>query len=219
MSNTYLSLILLTLVYFACNNFTYAQAPGVTPGSPPATFNLSYHGNNLWNPGLNAGIEQPWSVIQKASRRLKPLIIETNVNADLGFFRDYSRQTPFFIHLGITKRRYREDKSGFHYQFGLSPVGIYRSFLPETWEYTVNGTVEKVFLPGRWYYAPVVSMGIGQFQNKQPGTGWFAELNLTTLIPYNTYIMPLLNVKAGYRIPLMKQIVNLSRKEEIIINP
>jgi len=217
MSRFYLSLIVFLLYYLLFSSPVYAQTPAVSPFTPPATLNLSYHGNNLWNPGLNAGIEQPWSVIQKASRRQKPLIIETNVNADLGFFRDYSRQTPFFTHWGITKRRYREDKSGFHFQFGFSPVGIYRSFLPETWEYTVNGTVEKVFLPGRWYYAPVVSMGMGQFRNKQPGTGWFVEMNLTTLIPYNTYIMPLLNVKAGYRIPLMKQMVKLPRKEETIV--
>jgi len=210
MTKFYLSIIIFTLANLAYSNFTYAQTPGATSGIPKSTINFSYHGNNLWNPGLNAGVEQPWSVIQKASRRQKPLTIETYFNADLGFFRDYSRQTPFFTHLGINKRRYREDKSGFHYQFGFSPVGIYRSFLPETWEYTVNGTVEKVFLPGRWYYAPVVSLGMGKLHQSQPGTGWFVEMNITTLMPYNTYIMPLLNIKAGYRIPMKKQIIKFN---------
>jgi len=198
------------LTYLTYNNLTCAQIPDAASGSPPATLNISYHGNNLWNPGLNAGIEQTWLVIQKDNRRQKPLTIETYFNADLGFFRDYSRQTPFFTHLGINKRGYREEKGGFHYQFGFSPVGIYRSFLPETLEYTVNGTVEKVFLPGRWYYAPVVSLGIGKLHQGQPGTGWFVEMNITTLMPYNNYIMPMLNIKAGYRIPLKKQIIKLN---------
>jgi TM2 domain-containing membrane protein YozV len=179
---------------------------GTTPS--PATFNIGYYGNNLWNPGLNAGIEQPWSFTQNTNKKQRAYTIEKFFNADVGFFRDYSRQTPFFTHVGINRRRNRENK--IHLQMGFSPVGIYRSFLPETWEYTVNGTVEKIFLPSRWYYAPVVSMGIGRFRNNQPGTGWFVEMNLTTLIPYNTYVMPLINVKAGYRIPLKKQIVKIN---------
>jgi hypothetical protein len=201
----YLFLIILVI---SGNTISKGQAPEASSIYPPATLNLSYHGNNLWNPGLNAGIEQPWSVSQKADRKSRPVILEKYFNADLGFFRDYSRQTPFFSHLGINRRRYREDKGGFHFQFGFSPVGIYRSFLPETWEYKTDGTVEKVFLPGRWYYAPVVSMGLGRFHNNKPGTGWFVEMNITTLIPYNTYVMPLLNIKAGFRIPMKKQIIN-----------
>lgn len=207
MNSFYLSAAIFTFACLPYNNFATAQSPGAATDPTPATLNISYHGNNLWNPGLNAGIEQPWSVILRDNRRQKPLTIETYFNADLGYFRDYSRQTPFFTHLGINKRRYRRDKGGFHYQFGFSPVGIYRSFLPETWEYTVNGTVEKVFLPGRWYYAPVVSLGMGKLHKGQPGTGWFVEMNITTLIPYNTYVMPLLNIKAGYRVPMKRQII------------
>lgn len=214
MANFYLSIIIFTLANLACSNFTYAQTPDTTSGSQTATLNISYHGNNLWNPGLNVGVEQPWLRSKKLNRREKPLTLETYFNADLGFFTDYSRQTPVFAHLGINKRRYREDKGGFHFQFGFSPVGIYRSFLPETWEYTANGTVEKVFLPGRWYYAPVVSIGMGKLHKGQPGTGWFAEMNITTLMPYNTYIMPLLNIKVGYRIPMKKQILKFNTTKE-----
>lgn len=208
--NNFSTRLACLVIFTAFASKAHNQTPDLQAIPPPATFNLSYHGNNLWNPGLNAGIEQTWSVIQKVNRRHKPLTIETFFNVDLGFFRDYSQQTPFFTHFGINKRRYREDKGGFHYQLGFSPVGIYRSFLPETWEYSATGMVEKVFMPGRWYYAPVVSMGIGRFRNNQPGTGWFIEMNITTLIPYNTYVMPLLNLKAGYRIPIMKQIVKIN---------
>ncbi|MCC5931368.1 MAG: hypothetical protein JJU28_19120 [Cyclobacteriaceae bacterium] len=212
MTNLNLSLIILTLVNLACCKLTCAQTPAATSSSQTATLNLSYHGNNLWNPGLNVGVEQPWLVTSKLNRKEKPLTLETYLNADLGFFTDYSRQTPVFTHFGINKRRYRDDKGGFHYQFGFSPVGIYRSFLPETWEYTVNGTVEKVFLPGRWYFAPVLSFGMGKLRQGQPGTGWFLEMNITTLMPYNTYIMPLLNIKAGYRIPMKKQIIKINTR-------
>lgn len=194
------SVIAFTLVTLLGSNFTHAQT---------ATLNVSYHGNNLWNPGLNTGIEQPWLVSTKLNKKEKPLVLETYFNADLGFFRDFSRQTLLFTHVGINKRRYREEKGGFHYQFGFSPLGISRSFLPETWEYTERGTVEKVFLPGRWYYAPVLSLGMGKFRQGQPGTGWFVEANITTLMPYNTYLMPLLNIKAGYRIPVKKQLIKL----------
>jgi len=201
MTNFYISIIFFTFAGLACSNTTYAQT---------STLNISYHGNNLWNPGLNAGVEQPWSLSQKVNRKDKALSIETYFNADLGFFRDHSRQTAVFTHLGINKRRYREDRGGFHYQFGFSPVGMYRSFLPETREYTVNGTVEQVYFPGRWYYAPVVSVGMGKFHEGQPGTGWFVEMNITTLIPYNTYIMPLLNIKLGYRLPMKRQIIKFN---------
>lgn len=207
---TKISLFLFwVLLFFITAGNIQGQTPEFLTGIPPATFNISYHGNNLWNPGLNAGVEQSWSLVQRINKRSRPVVIEKFFNADIGFFRDYSRQTPVFTHVGINSRRYRVDKNSFHYQIGFSPVGIYRAFLPETWEYTVNGTVEKVLLPGRFYYAPVVSMGIGRYHQNQPGTGWFVELNITTLIPYNTYIMPLLNIKAGYRIPLKKQIVNI----------
>lgn len=211
MTNYFLSLIIFTLANLACSNFTYAQTPDSTSSFPKSTLNISYHGNNLWNPGLNVGVEQPWLLSKKLNRSGKSLTLETYFNADVGFFRDYSRQTPFFTHFGVNKRRYREDKDGFHYQFGFSPVGFYRSFLPETWEYTVNGTVEKVFFPGRLYYAPVVNIGMGKLHQNQPGTGWFVEMNITTLMPYNTFIMPLFNVKVGYRIPMKKQIIKLNK--------
>lgn len=207
MTNIYLSIIICTLAILACTTSTYAQSSYTTSNPQTAAFNISYHGNNLWNPGLNVGVEQPWLHRKKLNRREKPLTLETYFNADLGFFRDYSRQTPIFTHLGINKRRYRDDKGGFHYQFGFSPVGVYRSFLPETWEYNANGAAEKVFLPGRWYYAPVLSLGMGKLHKGQPGTGWFAEINITTLMPYNTYVMPLLNIKLGFRIPMKKQII------------
>jgi hypothetical protein len=192
---------------FAYNSSVFAQHQSTLSSPLPAALNISYHGNNLWNPGLNIGLEQSRALKQKVNRKQRTLIIETYFNADLGIFRDYSRQTPLFSHLGINKRRYRKDKGGFHYQFGFSPLGVYRSFLPETWEYTANGTVEKVTFPGRWYYAPVMSFGMGKFHQGKPGTGWFVEINITTLMPYNTYIMPLLNIKAGYRIPMKKQIL------------
>jgi TM2 domain-containing membrane protein YozV len=194
-----IALMLAGIATVQCQMVDYVTFPS------PSTFNIGYHGNNLWNPGINAGIEQTWSITQHTNKRQRSYTIEKFFNADVGFFRDYSRQTPFFTHVGMNRRRIRENK--IHLQMGFSPVGIYRSFLPETWEYTVNGTVEKKFLPGRWYYAPVLSMGIGRFRNNQPGTGWFAEINITTLIPYNTYTMPLINVKAGYRIPLKTQII------------
>jgi hypothetical protein len=217
MTKIVLSLFLIFL-FFANVRNSQGQTPGSAAGIPPAIFNISYHGNNLWNPGLNAGVEQLWSVSHKANKRSQPVVIEKFFNADFGFFRDYSRQTPFFTHVGINNRRYRENKNSLHFQFGFSPVGIYRAFLPETWEYTVNGTVEKVLLPSRWYYAPAVSLGMGRFHRNQPGTGWFVEMNITTLMPYNTYVMPLLNIKAGYRIPLNKQFINFKTTSDHVNN-
>ncbi len=189
----------------------FGQETGNAIESSVPAINVSYHGNNFWNPGLNVGVEQAWATTRRVNRKNRNFTVEKLLYVDLGFFRDFSRQTPVFTHFGVMRRRYKE--SGFHTQWGVSPLGVMRSFLPETWSYQSGGGAEQVRFAGRWYYAPVVSWGIGRLRDQQVGTGWFVELNMTVLFPYNRSLMSLLNCKAGYRFPLNRQLLPLKPKE------
>lgn len=161
----------------------FAQAPLFLQSLQP---NLSYYGNNLWNPGLKVGLEKAISPDNSW------LLI-----SDLGFYRDPGTQLGLFHSYGIVKRK--TGAKGFHVQLGLSPLSVYRSFLSETYEVSGNGVVEQVRLPGRTYVAPVIHGGIGSRWEKKPIEGWFMNLHGMILMPYNTFILPLINVEVGLR--------------------
>lgn len=193
----------LAILVCAVNFFAVAQdgtTRSSTEGENNAVINLAYFGNNFWIPGLSIGCEQSRTSIQKTNQRNITSTIDKLYFGDAGFFLDYMRQTSVFVHFGIARRKYYQ--SGFHTYAGVSPVGVLRAFFPETWNYSPSIGGERVQVAGRWYYAPSVTMGVGRLRNKTPGTGWFLELNLMALMPYNRAVMPLLNAKAGYRIPL-----------------
>ncbi|MEM7367479.1 MAG: hypothetical protein AAF587_02690 [Bacteroidota bacterium] len=161
----------------------FAQPPVFLQSLHP---HLSYYGNNLWNPGLKVGLE-------KAISQDKTWVL----NSDLGFFHDPGTQLGLFHSYGILKRR--TGSKGFHAQLGISPLSVYRSFLSETYEVSSSGAVERVRLPGRTYLAPVLTGGIGSRWQKPPIEAWFLNLHGMILMPYNTFILPLLNVEVGLR--------------------
>jgi len=163
---------------------------------------VSYHGNNLWNPGLNVGVEVPRSYETRSNKKDQTIHKFKFLQADAGFFADRRIEFALYANGGLTWRRQKEGK--LYWQLGLSPVGFYRSFLPNTYEFIdeglATGTVEKRTLAGNFYFAPAISLQTGKISSSSPLSNWFAEINLITLMPYNTYIMPLVNVKVGYRL-------------------
>lgn len=181
------------------------------PIDKPTRVNLSYFGNNLWNPGANIGLEHVYASTRRVNKKNKTFDIEKLLISDLGFFHDRSRQTPVFTHLGVARRRYRE--SGLYGQWNFSPLGIMRSFLPETWVFQQGTSPEQVRFAGRWYYAPVMGWALGHQQAKS-GRALFAELSTTVLFRYNRSVMPLLNCKVGYRLPLKKALEISKRPRE-----
>lgn len=164
------------------------------------SMNFSYHGNNIWNPGFNAGLDYVHTIDNGKNRKGKEYTRHRYFNADLGFYVDPGSHTGIFTHFGFNHRKFRDNKLNFN--IGISPAGIYRSFLLETYEVSDDGQVSEVTLPGRWYFAPVVTMGMGKFRNNTPGTGWFFEIDLMGLVPYNSYAMLLMNTKLGYRVKI-----------------
>lgn len=103
-----------------------------------------------------------------------------------------------FSNAGISYRR--TSAKGRSRLIALNPAGIYRSFLAETYSYDNQGGVNRVTLPGTLYYAPAFSFGIGKFTDRSLQSGWFTQVTVITLVPYNHWVMPLINLEAGIMI-------------------
>ncbi len=149
-------------------------------------WNVSYLGNNLWNPGLQVG-----RLLPGRGHHGVPLIYQ----AHLGAYWDPQTQFNLFAFAGwqyrgsFTKRDY--------FDIRVSPLGLFRSFYPEAYRVLDNGNTEKIFLPGRWYYAPEFSLTWGfQLKNEQIKQVYFGP-QLFLLMPYNSRILPILNFQIG----------------------
>lgn len=164
------------------------------------TYRLSYFGNNLWNEGLNAGVEYPQLKITKNNKKGKQRTITKSRSANVNFYHDNGSHSALFITMGWSKRKVFPNR--FNFTSSAEPIGLYRSFLPETYKVKDDGSIKKVFLPGRFYLAPSLSAGFGRVGKLRPENGWYARVNLTTLMPYNRSIMPLVNVEFGYHFKL-----------------
>ncbi|MCB0835674.1 MAG: hypothetical protein KDE26_11935 [Bacteroidetes bacterium] len=165
----------------------------------PLIYSFSYYGNNLWNPGLKAGAGKIWKEKESTNKKGKTRYHQTTLNGNLGFYIDPASHTGVFTDVGLIYRKFYTND--WFYSLGISPVGIYRSFLPQTYEMDTSGEINKVTLPGRFYFSPSGSLGFGK-KLKNSSNGWFARANMILLLPYNTYILPLVNVEAGYCVNL-----------------
>ncbi|AUP77328.1 hypothetical protein [Flavivirga eckloniae] len=170
-------------------------------------FKASYFGNIFWNNGLVFGAEYLLKEHVKTKNRKRGQRTNTHqflLNGNLGFTTNFSSKTDtgVFTNYGLTWRR--TNKKGKQFSIAFNPLGYYRSFLPET--YKVNGdNVEKVFLPGRGYYAPSISVGIGKQRKGKKITGRYFNINLMLRTPYNAGTLPAFNFQYGYRFNLKKK--------------
>ena len=163
---------------------------------PNHQYSVSYFGNNLWNEGLNFGVEKRKYHIPKVNKRGKESNIIKGYALNLGFYNDTDTHLGAFIVAGWTFKKVT--RSRFNLTTSLQPFGLYRSFLTETYKVSDNGDIRKVFLPGRMYFAPSVSAGFGRVGRLNPENGWYTRMNIMTLLPYNGALLPLLNVEFGY---------------------
>jgi hypothetical protein len=170
-------------------------------------FKVSYSGNIFWNNGLNLGAEYLLKKYTKVKSRKRGQRTNTHqflLNGTLGFTTNFSTKTDtgIFTNYGVTWRR--TNKKGKQFNIAFNPLGYYRSFLPETYE--VNGdNVDKVFLPGRGYYAPSISIGIGKQRPGKKITGRFFNVNLMLRTPYNAGTLPAINFEYGFRFNFKKK--------------
>ncbi len=173
---------------------------GAQDGVPKLTLNLSYYGNNIWNPGFNAGLDFTHGVEYGKSRNGGDYTRQKHINLDIGFFVDPGSHTGLLIHSGFNHRKFQEGKLNLH--LGGSPLGLFRTFLPESEGDAGSEESSGTSVSGRYYYAPTLSLGIGKFRNNTPGTGWFFDVDITSLIPNRNYVMFMVNTRLGLRFRL-----------------
>lgn len=197
---TALTAIILSLVISA-----FAEDPEAKP--PRYSFKAGYYGNNVYNPGLVVGADFVLWEKEKYRKKLfnrKEKIYRGKrqwiADADAGFFIDPRTFTGSFVTCGLlTKRSYR---NLFNTHWGFSPLSFFHSAFPETYTIDESGKVKKAFLPGRNYYAPTFTWGIGKEIAKKKIDAWYLDLDMMILLPYNTLLMPLFSLEFGYRFDL-----------------
>ncbi|GAA4278640.1 hypothetical protein [Aquimarina mytili] len=171
-------------------------------------FKAGYFGNILWNQGLNVGAEYLWKEKIKIKERKrggqKRISNQFLFNGSLGFTFNPSTTTDtgVFTHYGLIWRR--TNTKGKQFSITLNPLGYYRSILPETYE-VKNDRVERVFFPGRSYYAPSMSIGFGKFRKNKKLTGRYFNINLMLQTPYNAGTLPSVFLEYGYRFNFKKK--------------
>ncbi len=170
-------------------------------------FKIGYSGNVIWNNGLTFGAEYLWKEKVKIKDRKRGKRTNTHqflFNSTLGFTTNFSSKTDtgLFTNFGLTWRR--TNKKGKQFSIAFNPLGYYRSFLPETYEVKGND-VKKVFLPGRGYYAPSLSIGLGRLRKGKTLTGRYFNINFMLRTPYNTGTVPSVSLQYGFRFNFKKK--------------
>jgi len=164
-------------------------------------FKIGYSGTILWSNGITVGSEYLWKEFEKNKERRGAQRTNTHqflLNANLGFTTNFASKTDTggFANFGITWRR--TNKKGKQFGIDLNPLGYYRSFLPETLE--VKGdNVDKVFLPGRGYYNPSISVGIGKQRKGKVRSGSYFNINYSPRFNFNAGRLPTFSIQYGFR--------------------
>jgi hypothetical protein len=178
-------------------------------------FKASYSGNVFWNNGINLGVEYLLRENKKTKyprkRGQRTNTHEFLLNGTLGFITNFSSKTDtgIFTNYGITWRR--TNKKNKQFSIAINPLGYYRSILPETYEVT-GDQVNKVSFPGRGYYAPSISFGIGKQRKGKKLTGRFYNVNLMLRTPFNATTLPSINFEFGQRFNFKKKKSNAGNK-------
>jgi len=192
--------IIIFLFIYATQLSAQSQVDGTT-FLDKTEFKIGYSGTILWSNGIAVGAEYLWKEGNKTKERRGAK--RTNVhqflfNGNLGFATNFASKTDTggFTSFGITWRR--TNKKGKQFSIDLNPLGYYRSFLPET--YKVNGDkVEKVFLPGRGYYSPSLSVGIGKQRKGKVRSGSYTNITYSPRFNYNAGTLPTFSIQYGFR--------------------
>lgn len=203
-----LRLLLLCLFQFTFFSYGQNQSKSQTTNTElpesfldRTEFKVGFVGTVFWNNGLSVGTEYLWKESEKTKTRNdkeRTNIHQFLFNGNLGFVTNFSSKTDSgaYTNFGLTWRR--TNKKGKQFSIELNPLGYYRSFLPETYE--VNGdSVDKVFLPGRGYYAPSLSVGIGKQRKDKVRSGSYFNINYTMRTPYNSGALPTFSLQYGFR--------------------
>jgi hypothetical protein len=145
---------------------------------------IGYLGNNLWNPGINLSIDQ----------KIKNL----HHTLDFAIYCDPGSYTAALALYGLKKLKSK-------WSFAAYPVGIYRSFLPNTYRVDASNQIsEPSSLAGNFYFCPTISIQRKHYKR------FYSKAQVLVLMPYNTFVMPVINLGIGY-------IINPSKEEKPFI--
>lgn len=199
---------IFTLLYlFALSLSAQDKIDADTSFLDKTEFKVGYSGNIIWNNGLNLGTEYLWKEKVKTKERRGKQKRNTHqllLNGNLSFTTNFATTTDtgVFTNYGLTWRRTNTKGKQISIEYNL--LGYYRSFLPETYE--VNGdNVNRVFLPGRSYYAPSISYGFGKLRKGKKLTGRYFNINFMWRTPYNAGTLPSISFQYGYRFGFKKK--------------
>lgn len=180
------------------------KAQSIADGAPfldKTEFKIGYSGTILWSNGIAVGAEYLWKEFKKTKERRNAQHTNTHqflFNGNLGFASNFATKTDTggFTNFGITWRR--TNKKGKQFGIDLNPLGYYRSFLPET--YSVNGdNVDRVSFPGRGYYSPALSVGIGKERKGKFRSGSYFGITYSPRFNYNGHTHPTFSIQYGFR--------------------
>lgn len=154
------------------------------------TVDLGYAGNNLWNPGISAGYHKPFASVS-ISWAAKSIA-----------YWDPDSHGAVSGMIGLRWNKKRNDISG--WSLGLFPLGIYRSFLPETWEVDGAGNLTRIRGAGNLYLNPSADLRFERSVYGKNGS-WYVGMSGSLLMGYNTYLLPLMFIEAGITLPTQTQ--------------
>jgi len=162
---------------------------------------VGYIGNVLWNNGILTGAEYLWkekSRTKEIKDKQKTITRQFLFTSNLAYTTNFSSKTDAgsFANFGLAWRR--TNTKGKQISIALNPIAYYRSFLTETYE-VVGTDVKKVFLPGRSYYAPSLSIGFGKRRENKRLSGRYFNVHLMYRMPYNAGALPSISLQYGFR--------------------
>ena len=196
-SNTIIS---ISLAIMFAGSSCFAQLDNSDSLRNKLGYSVSYYGNNIWNPGLAFGLEYPVFEKEKSfvNKKGKAKFKKRSIllSGKLAAYWDPQNHVGLINYYGINFRRTNMKRKFIN--AGISPLSYYRSFLSETYEVDNNGKVERVFLPGRSYYAPTISLGLGRSKSDKKLHTWFLNMNWSFLMDYNSGVVPFLFIEYGY---------------------
>lgn len=183
------SSIFVVLFCLVCNAHSIAQN---------TKCHLAYSGNNLWNPGMKLNIFREINVKTLNQKNEKIEIRSHGINLDVGFYYDPGAYTALYSSIGYQSKVLFPN--GRWIMTKVNPIGISRTFLPSTYHVQDDFTVSKVIFPGRIYYAPGLEFSWCPFRRNKFLTRTFIGADVQLLMPYNTYVLPIINIQVGYRL-------------------
>lgn len=170
-------------------------------------FKIGYQGNLFWDNGLNLGAEYLWKEKVKLKERRKGqkrITRQFLFQGTMGYSTNFSNETDngLSTFYGIIWRR--KNHKGKQLSLEISPLGYYRSFLPETYE--VKGDdVKRIRFPGRSYYSPSFAIGFGKQREGKTRSGRYFNLRWSIRAPYNSDVLPVLSFEYGHRFSFKKR--------------